>query len=187
MTSNDCPEYPRMDSCMPDLLDVLSCPDIEKKVSDVALAISRDYSKGSPVLVGVLKGAFIFLADLARRLTIPARIGFVGVSSYGNGTESSGRINVTHELDIDIEGKDVIIVEDIVDTGLTLTFIVNYLQSFNPGTIKICSLIDKRERRKVDVVVDYACHEVSEGFLVGYGLDHAENYRNLPAIYHLKL
>lgn len=178
---------PLMDKVMSDLIEVLSCADIEKSVSGIALTISNNYKNKNLALVGVLKGAFIFLADLARCLTIPSQIGFVGFSSYGTGTESSGYIKITKELDIDIEGKDVILVEDIVDTGLTLQFIVGYLQSFNPETIKICSLIDKRERRKVDVVVDYACHTVSEGFLVGYGLDHAENYRNLPAIYHLKL
>ena len=178
---------PRMEKVMSELIEVLSSTDIEEKVASLAINISNDYKNGDIVLVGALKGAFVFLADLARRLTIPAQIGFVGVSSYGAGTASSGTVTVTKELDIDIEGKDVIIVEDIVDTGLTLQFIVRYLQTFNPGTIKICSLIDKRERRKVDVVVDYACHEVSEGFLVGYGLDHAENYRNLPAIYHLKI
>ncbi|MBU1170084.1 MAG: hypoxanthine phosphoribosyltransferase [Proteobacteria bacterium] len=172
---------------MPELIEILTPSDIETKVSGMALSISKDYANGNLVLVGVLKGAFMLLADLARQLTVPSQIGFVGVSSYGSDMISSGRIIVTKELDIDIEGKDVIIVEDIVDTGLTLQFIVNYLQSFNPGTLRICSLIDKRERRKVNVVVDYACHEVSEGFLVGYGLDHAENYRHLPAIYHLKL
>lgn len=178
---------PRMEKVMSELIEILSSTDIEKKVTSLALTISNDYRNGDVVLVGALKGAFIFLADLARRLTIPAQIGFIGVSSYGAGTASSGNVTVTKELDADIEGKDVIVVEDIVDTGLTLQFIVRYLQTFNPGTIKICSMIDKRERRKVDVVVDYACHEVSEGFLVGYGLDHAENYRNLPAIYHLKI
>ncbi|WP_459924540.1 hypoxanthine phosphoribosyltransferase [Desulfatiferula olefinivorans] len=172
---------------MPELIEVLSDTDIARRVSAVAAAISQDYAGKSPVFVGVLKGAFIFLADLVRHVTLPHQIGFVGVSSYGSGTESSGRIRVYHELDIDIEGKDVILVEDIVDTGLTLTFIVEYLRSFHPGTVRICSLIDKRERRKVDVVVDYACHEIAEGFLVGYGLDHAEYHRNLPAIYHLKL
>lgn len=172
---------------MPELTEILSSRDIELKISEIASKISEDYKQGNLILVGALKGAFMFIADLARSIKIPSQIGFVGVSSYGSGTESSGKITVTKQLDIDIEGKDVLIVEDIVDTGWTLQFISNYLKSFNPRTMKICSLIDKRERREVDVVVDYACHEVSEGFLVGYGLDHDENYRNLPAIYHLKL
>jgi hypoxanthine phosphoribosyltransferase len=185
--SNDLPDDSRTDMVMSELIEILSSTEIENKVSDVALRISEDYRDGDLVLVGALKGAFIFLADLARRLTIPTQIGFVGVSSYGDATQSSGKIKITNELDTSIEGKDVIIVEDIVDTGLTLQFIVTYLQSFKPRTIKICSLIDKSERRKVDVEVDYACFEIPEGFLVGYGLDHAEYYRNLPAIYHLKL
>ena len=177
----------RMDAGMSELTEVLSSSDIERNVSEMASKISRDYKQGNLVLVGALKGAFIFTADLARRLEIPSQIGFIGVSSYGSGTRTSGKITVTKELDIDIEGKDVLIVEDIVDTGRTLQFIVNYLKCFNPGTLKICSLIDKRERREVEVVVDYACLEVAEGFLVGYGLDHDENYRSLPALYHLKL
>jgi len=172
---------------MQELIEILSSSDIELKISEMASKISEDYKQGNLILVGALKGAFIFIADLARSLKIPSQIGFVGVSSYGSGTESSRKITVTKQLDIDIEGKDVLIVEDIVDTGWTLQFISNYLKSFNPRTLKICSLIDKSERREVDVVVDYACHKVSEGFLVGYGLDHNENYRNLPAIYHLKL
>jgi len=172
---------------MPELTEILSSRDIELKISEIASKISEDYKQGNLILVGALKGAFMFIADLARSIKIPSQIGFVGVSSYGSGTESTGKITVTKQLDIDIEGKDVLIVEDIVDTGWTLQFISNYLKSFNPRTLKICSLIDKRERREVDVVVDYACHKVSEGFLVGYGLDHNENYRNLPAIYHLKL
>jgi hypoxanthine phosphoribosyltransferase len=176
-----------VEASMPELIEILSSRDIEFKISEMASKISEDYKQGNLILVGALKGAFMFIADLARSLKIPSQIGFVGVSSYGSGTESSGKITVTKQLDIDIEGKDVLIIEDIVDTGLTLQFISNYLKSFNPRTLKICSLIDKRERREVDVVVDYACHEVSEGFLVGYGLDHDENYRNLPAIYHLKL
>lgn len=185
--SNDLPDDFRTDTVMPELIEVISSGDIEKKVAEVALKISKDYSNGDLVLVAALKGAFIFLADLARHLTIPTQIGFIGVSSYGEGTESSGHVRVTKELDATIEGKDVIIVEDIVDTGFTLQFIVAYLRSFNPRTLKICSLIDKSERRKVDVMVDYPCFEVPEGFLVGYGLDHAEDYRNLPAVYHLKL
>jgi hypoxanthine phosphoribosyltransferase len=177
----------QMDVSMQELIEILSSRDIELKISEMASKISEDYKQGNLILVGALKGAFIFIADLARSLKIPSQIGFVGVSSYGSGTESSRKITVTKQLDIDIEGKDVLIVEDIVDTGWTLQFISNYLKSFSPRTLKICSLIDKSERREVNVVVDYACHKVSEGFLVGYGLDHNENYRNLPAIYHLKL
>ena len=172
---------------MPELIEVLSATEIEKKISDIAKVISEDYKNSDLVLIGALKGAFIFLADLARSLSIPSQIGFVGVSSYGSNTETSGVIKLTREIDVSIKDKDVIIVEDIVDTGLTLEYIIDYLKACGPKTVKICTLIDKSERRMVDVNVDYACHRIPEGFLVGYGLDHAEDYRNLPAIYHLKL
>ncbi len=172
---------------MPELIEVLSKFEIERKVFSVAQTISEEYKESDLVLIGALKGSFMFLADLARSISIPTQIGFVGVSSYGSETESSGVVKVTKKLDLKITGKEVLIVEDIVDTGLTLQFIIKYLQSFKPGTIKVCSLIDKIERRKVDVDVDYACHKIPEGFLVGYGMDYAEDYRNLPAIYHLKL
>ena len=171
---------------MPELIEVLSAADIKTKVSDIAKIISSDYKNSTLVLIGALKGSFIFLADLARALSIPTQIGFIGVSSYGESTQTSGKINVTKELDVSVEGKDVLIVEDIVDTGLTLEFIVNYLNSYNPTSVKVCTLINKTERRMVDVTVDYLCHLIPEGFLVGYGLDHAENYRYLSAIYHLK-
>lgn len=171
---------------MPEFIEVISADEIKKSTSDLAKKISTDYKGSDLVLIGALKGAFIFLADLARALDIPTQIGFVGVSSYGSGTETSGSVSLNRELDIPVKDKHVIIVEDIIDTGLTLKYIVNYIKSFNPRTVKVCSLIDKSERRKVDVAVDYACHRISEGFLVGYGLDHAENYRNLPAVYHLK-
>ncbi len=171
---------------MPELIEVLSATEIEQKISDIAKIISKDFQNSELVLIGALKGAFIFLADLARSLNIPSQIGFVGVSSYGSDTETSGVIKLTKELDVSIKNKDVIIVEDIVDTGLTLEFIIDYLKACGPKSVKVCTLIDKSERRMVDVKVDYACHRVPEGFLVGYGLDHAEDYRNLPAIYHLK-
>lgn len=172
---------------MAELIEVFSETEIKEKVFNLAKIISKDYKNSNLVLIGVLKGSFIFLADIARMISLPSQIGFVGVSSYGSETETSGTIKITKKLDLDIENKDVLIVEDIVDTGLTLQFIIKYLQLFKPKNIKVCSLIDKSERRKVDINVDYACHKIPEGFLVGYGLDHAQNYRNLPAIYHLKL
>lgn len=172
---------------MSELIEILSKADIEEKVSALGRQISEEHKDGSLTLIGALKGSFVFLADLARAINVPVQIGFIGVSSYGSGSETSGRIQITKELDVNIENNDVLIVEDIVDTGLTLQFIIDYLQSFNPGMVKVCSLIDKSERRKVDVDVDYACYKIPEGFLVGYGLDYNEDYRNLPAIYHLKL
>jgi len=171
---------------MPELIPVLKREEIEESTASVARQISAAYKGRKLVLVGVLKGAFIFMADLARRLTIPDEIDFVRAASYGSGTTSSGKIELTKEIDIDMEGKDVLVVEDIVDSGLTLTYLVNYLKKLKPATVSVCTLLDKIERRQSQVKVDYACHTIEKGFLVGYGLDYDEAYRELPAIYHLK-
>jgi hypoxanthine phosphoribosyltransferase len=171
---------------MPELIPILKEAEIEKRVSMIARKISADYTGGDIVLIGVLKGAFVFLSDLMRRLTVPVRIDFVHTSSYGNSTASSGNIQLIKGIDIDIKNKDVLVVEDIVDSGRTLQYLIDYLKSFGPNSIKICTLIDKHERRKTQLTVDYACQSVDEGFLVGYGLDFAEKYRELPGIYHLK-
>jgi hypoxanthine phosphoribosyltransferase len=171
---------------MTELIPVLRKEAIERSVSDIARQISIDYANRKLVLVGVLKGAFIFLSDLARKLTIPAEIDFISLSSYGTGTSSSGSVQLTKDLEIDICGKDVLIVEDIVDTGVTLQWLVEYFTTRDPASVRICALIDKKERREVSVDIDYTCHEISEGFLVGYGLDFAEQYRHLPEIFHLK-
>lgn len=172
---------------MPELIPVLEKKDIEGLVAQVARQISADYLNQELVLVGILKGAFIFLSDLVRNLSIPVKIDFVGASSYGSGTSSSGEIHLTKKIDIDIEDKDVLVIEDIVDTGLTLDYIIDYLKSLKPKTLKVCSLIDKRERREKEIKLDYTCYSVAKGFLVGYGLDFNEDYRELPGIYHLKL
>jgi hypoxanthine phosphoribosyltransferase len=155
-------------------------------VNGVARKISDDYKNREVILVCVLKGAFLFLADLARQISIPVKIDFIAVSSYGSGTTTSGKISLTKELSINIKGKNVIIVEDIVDTGLTLSHLVDYLHGFGPESVKVCTMIDKHERRETDISVDYFCHSTSDGFLVGYGLDYDERYRDLPEIYHLK-
>jgi hypoxanthine phosphoribosyltransferase len=172
---------------MPELTPVLKKEDIDKSVAQLAQRISKDYSGCELILVGVLKGAFVFMADLIRHLTIPAKVDFIRIASYGSGTSSSGQIRLTQTLEIDIEGKDVLIVEDIVDTGLSLSSLVGYLEEFEPKSVRICALIDKTERREKHVVVDYVGHVVAQGFLVGYGLDYAEDYRHLPAVYHLRL
>lgn len=172
---------------MSDLISVLNKNEIAQSVFSTAQKISSDFKNRDLVMVGVLKGAFIFLSDLVRNLTIPVTIDFVSTSSYGSGTSSSGQIKLTKEIEIDINKKNVIIVEDIVDTGLTVAFLIHYLKSLGAEKVKICTLIDKQERRETDVKVDYACHVVKEGFLVGYGLDYAEKYRALSEIYHLKL
>jgi hypoxanthine phosphoribosyltransferase len=172
---------------MPELIPVLSKNEIERSINDLASRISDDYQGRDLVLIGILKGAFIFMADLLRQLTVPAKVDFLRVSSYGSGTSSSGKIRLTKNLETDINGSDVLIVEDIVDTGLTLTYLIDYIKTFHPGSVKVCSLINKHENRKQEVTIDYYCHDIEEGFLVGYGLDYDEHYRNLPDIYHLKI
>jgi len=172
---------------MTELIPVLTKEEISEKVQALGRRISIDYKDRELVIVSVLKGAFIFLADLVRQLTIPVQIDFVRTSSYGKGTDSSGSIVLSKDIELDIKDKDVLIVDDIVDTGLTLSYLIEHLRSFGPKTVKIYALLAKYERRQMAVRVDYACHEIMKGFLVGYGLDYAEDYRHLPAIYHLKL
>jgi hypoxanthine phosphoribosyltransferase len=173
---------------MPDFKPILNKNDIENQISRLAATISEDYRGRELVLVGVLKGAFVFLADLARQLKLDhVKIDFLQASSYGADTVSSENIVLKKDIDIDIHDKDVLVVEDIVDTGLTLAYLIDHLSSRNPRSIRVCAMIDKMERRKATVSVDYAGTTVDQGFLVGYGLDYAENYRNLPEIYHLKL
>jgi hypoxanthine phosphoribosyltransferase len=168
------------------MVPILSRAQIEKKVHELANRISKDYCGKEIVLVGVLKGAFIFLADLVRELAVPAQIAFIRLASYGANTSTSGRIRITKDIELDIQGRHVLIVEDIVDSGLTIAYLLNHLKQRRPESIRICALIDKRERRKVRLQVDYAGHVVDQGFLVGYGLDFDEKYRNLPEVYHLK-
>jgi len=172
---------------MPELIPVIKKDTIDRIVAEIACRISNDYKDSELVLIGILKGAFVFMSDLMRRLTIPVKVDFICASSYGSGTSTSGNIKLTKELGIDIYNKDVLIVEDIIDTGLTLAHLIEYLKSFGPKSLGVCAMLDKRERRRADIKIDYSGCVVEEGFLVGYGLDYAENYRNLPEIYHLKL
>ena len=172
---------------MSEFIPVLAKEEIAARVAEVAQAISNDYRDRDLILIGILKGAFIFLADLIRHLSIPVQVDFMCASSYGSATSSSGRIKLIKDIELDIKNKDVIIVEDIVDTGVTLSYLVQHLQSLGAASVRICALINKLERRKMEVDVDYICHAVEKGFLVGYGLDYAEFYRNLPEVYHLKL
>jgi hypoxanthine phosphoribosyltransferase len=170
---------------MTELFRVLSKEQIQESVTHLAEQISSDYEGKDLVLIGVLKGSFIFLADLARALRIPVEIDFVGASSYGSNDYSSGAIRMTKEIRMDVSGRHVLIVEDIIDSGGTLEFLTEYFLSRGSKTVRICAMIDKKERRASNVVVNYACHTVEKGFLVGYGLDFNEKYRNLPEIYHL--
>ncbi len=172
---------------MPEFIPVLKKDEINEMVADVAHKISSDYKDRKLILIGVLKGSFVFLSDLIRNLSIPVKVDFVGVSSYGNKTSSSGKIQLTKSIEIDIKNKDVLVVEDIVDSGLTLAWLIDYLMPFKPETVNVCTLIDKRERREAQIQIGYTGYVVQEGFLIGYGLDYAEDYRNLPEIYHLKL
>ena len=149
----------------------------------MAQEISTDYADKRVVLIGVLKGAFIFLADLVRQLTIPAEIEFVRIASYGAHKESSGEITIKKDVETSLEGKDVLVIEDIVDTGLSLTFLLDHLHANNPSSLKVCALVDKRSRREVEVQVDYTGFGMDEGFIVGYGIDFNERYRVLPEIF----
>ncbi|MBP3327452.1 MAG: hypoxanthine phosphoribosyltransferase [Clostridia bacterium] len=156
-------------------------------VSSLGKQISEDYKGKNLLLVSVLKGSVIFMADLMRAITVPCEIDFMCVSSYQNGTKSSGVVKIIKDLDINLEGKDVLIVEDILDSGRTLSYLKTIIEGRNPNSIKICTLLDKPERRVVpDLVADYSGAEVPDEFVVGYGLDYDEKYRNLPYIGVLK-
>jgi hypoxanthine phosphoribosyltransferase len=170
---------------MAELTTILTQDDLKKIVESLARRISSDYDGCDLLCIGVLKGAFIFMADLIRRLTVPVKVDFLRASSYGSGTVSSGRPRVTGNIDMAVDGKDLLLVEDIVDTGVTLKRIVDHLKTLHPKSVKVCALIDKRERRDVQVNIDYAGYVADSGFLVGSGLDYAEKYRNLPGIFQL--
>lgn len=162
---------------------LFSKKEIAETVARLAQEISTDYTDKRVVLIGVLKGAFIFLADLVRQLTIPVEIEFMRIASYGAHKESSGKITIKKDVEISLEGKDVLVIEDIVDTGLSLTFLLDHLRAHNPSSLKVCALVDKRYRRKVEVQVDYTGFGMDEGFIVGYGIDFNEGYRALPEIF----
>ena len=155
---------------------------LKEKIAQLAAQISRDYQGKSPLIVGVLKGSFIFMADLVRALTIPCNIDFLMVSSYGSGDKTSGVVQIIKDLDYDISGKDILIIEDILDSGLTLKYIMGLLSAKNCASIKLCTLLDKPDRRQAQVHVDYQGFKIPDEFVVGYGLDYAECYRNLPYI-----
>jgi hypoxanthine phosphoribosyltransferase len=168
------------------LVPRISPDDVERHVNDLARLINQDYEGKSLVVVGILNGACIFLSDLVRRLSMPVEIDFVRLSSYGKGAETSGTIEITKDVELPIEGRHVLIVEDIVDTGTTLVWFLDYLKRRLPESVKICALVDKMERREIEVPLDYVGIPVEKGFLVGYGLDFAEKHRNLPGIYEVE-
>ncbi len=160
---------------------------IEAKCKEIAQKISEDYAGEEVTLVSILNGSFMFTSDLIKKLTVDCRIDFLQVSTYGASTVSSGKFTVKKPLSLDIENKNVLIVEDIIDTGFTMVNLLKYIEGFNPKSIKLCTLIDKPHRRTQDISADYACFTMeNDEFIVGYGLDYAQNYRNLPYIAVLK-
>jgi len=161
---------------------LISREEITARTAEMAAEITRDYLDRELVMVGVLKGAFVFLADLARQVELPVEIDFVAVSSYGADTESSGVVKIVKDLDLEIEGKDVLLVEDIVDTGLTLKYLTGMLRERGPSSVEVCALLNKPDARKVDIEVRYCGFDVPPLFVVGYGLDYAERYRQLPYV-----
>lgn len=164
----------------PRLRVLLSAAQIQTRIAAMGAEIDRDYSPLEPVyLIGVLKGACIFLADLARAMQTPTRLEFIGISSYGRGKTTSGQVKITKDLDVPIEGHHVILVEDILDTGITLTYLIKMMTQRKPKTLRVATFLDKPERRLSPVKVDYVGFQIPDEFVVGYGLDYAEDYRNL--------
>ncbi len=161
---------------------MLSEKEIEEKVVKLAQRIEKDFEGQDILLVGILKGASVFVADLMRKINLNVNIDFMSVSSYGSGTESSGTVKILKDLDVDIEGKNVLIVEDIIDSGATLRNLYDTLMTRKPKSLKLCTLLDKPQRRKVDIKVDYIGYVIEDKFIVGYGIDYDEKYRNLPYI-----
>ena len=159
---------------------------LHRKVQELGEKISQDYAGKEPLFVGILKGSFIFMADLMRQVTIPCSVDFMAVSSYGNATKTTGAVKINKDLSQDIEGRDVVIVEDILDSGMTLCYLTKYLLNRKPASIAIATLLDKPSRRQAEVYPTYSGFEIPDAFVVGYGLDYAEKYRNLPYIGILK-
>ena len=160
--------------------------ELKARVAEIAARIDKDYAGKEPMLISVLRGSFIFMADLARAITLPCTVDFMAVSSYGSGTTSSGQVKITKDLSESIEGRDIIVVEDILDSGNTLSYLFQLLQARHPASVRLCTLLDKPSRRTKAVTADYTGFTVDDLFVVGYGLDYAEKYRNLPYIGILK-
>jgi hypoxanthine phosphoribosyltransferase len=155
---------------------------IQTRVAELGAQLTADYAGRHPVMVSVLKGSIVFLADLIRATELPLSLDLMEVSSYGSGTESSGQVRILKDLSMTIEGRDVIVVEDIIDTGLTLNYLLRYLRERNPASIRVCCLLDKPARRLAEIEIDYRGFTIPDRFVIGYGLDYDERYRNLPYI-----
>ena len=156
--------------------------DLQRRIKELGAEITRDYAGKEPLLIGVLKGAVFFLSDLMRQIDVPCTVDFMAVASYGDATESSGVVRILKDLDAPIEGRDVLIVEDIVDSGLTLQYLMKNLRSRRPASLEVCALLTKPARREAEVSAKYVGFEIPNRFVIGYGLDHAERYRNLPYV-----
>lgn len=170
-----------------DIQEVLfSEQQLADKVAELGARISVDYEGKNPLVVSVLKGSYVFMADLTRKITIPCNVDFMAVSSYGAGTKTTGEVQIIKDIGSKIDGRHLIIVEDILDSGVTLSFLMKILKARGAASIRLCTLLSKPERRKVDVPIDYLGFEIPDAFVVGYGLDYAEKYRNLPYIGILK-
>ena len=168
--------------CHPQLKVLITREEIGKAVTRLASEIRRDYQGKRPLLIGVLKGSFVFMADLIRQLDFPLEIDFIELSSYGAAKETSGKVRVVQPLKTAIKGRDVLVIEDIVDTGITISFLLDYLRKKKPASLKLCSLTDKPSRRQVPISIDYLGFTVPNKFIVGYGLDFNEEFRYLPDI-----
>jgi len=173
-------------SSQPKLHVLFNRQEIEATVSRLAAEISQDYHDRHPLLIGVLKGSFMLMADLIRHLDFPLEVDFIGLSSYGKDRQTSGKVKVVHELSTPIKGREVLVIDDIVDTGLTVSFLLDYLRKKKPASLKLCALTDKPSRRRVPVTIDYLGFTVPNKFIVGYGLDWDEKFRNLPDICFLE-
>lgn len=161
---------------------LLSEEEVDKRIGEIAERINKDYEGEQIHLICVLKGGIFFTCELSKRLRVPVSMDFMSVTSYGAATKSSGVVKIIKDLDEEIEGKNVIVAEDIIDSGRTLSYLLEYLRNRNPKSLRLCTLLDKPERRVVEVDVDYTCFEIPDEFVVGYGLDYAQKYRNLPYI-----
>lgn len=161
---------------------MISEEDVNARIAQIAQQISKDYEGKELHLICVLKGSIFFVCELAKRITVPVTLDFMSVSSYGDKTKSSGVVRIIKDLDEPLFGKDVMVVEDIIDSGRTLSYLLKILQERKPASLRLCTLLDKPERREMDVAVDYTCFEIPDEFVVGYGLDYAQKYRNLPFV-----
>ncbi|MGQ0572498.1 MAG: hypoxanthine phosphoribosyltransferase [Armatimonadota bacterium] len=159
---------------------------LQDRIRELGRRIAVDYNDKDPLLVGILTGAFVFLADLLRAISIPCQVDFMATASYGAGTESSGIVRILKDLDQSIEGRHVLIVDDIIDTGLTMDYLLETLKARYPASLRVCALLDKRPRRRREVAIDFKGFEIPDKFVIGYGLDYAGRYRNLPYIAVLK-